>query len=219
VPPNLFKAAVAVAVLLVGIAVLVVAPWEHGNSKSRLDLATANDALAIAAPGAKISISSEELSSDDYPSNRAEPGAYPPALSKATAMTPEWHRFAAMVDRICAVSFNYMIAEEQQTRQIAYEQHWTDSRATAAMLQLSSDEDARILRATVVLGESPEEQDLFARWRANVAERTDLYRQAGRAALGGNLGLAREIFNRTGPIKDDSDDLGQHFGLRICTSN
>jgi hypothetical protein len=120
VPPKLFKG--SVAVLLVAIAVLAIAAWARDDQSARgqgsasasvadhydasgrvnvpsLDLATANRALAVAAPGLKVRISSAELESDDYPSDEAQNGAYAPAPSTADGMTSEWHKYAAMVDR------------------------------------------------------------------------------------------------------------------------
>src|SRR3954462_14150382 len=114
-PPKAFQG--IVAVLLIAIAVLVVAPWERGSA-SGLDLDTANDALAVAAPGAGVEISDEELSSEDYPPDETAPGAYPAAPSLANGMTPEWHKYAAMVDRVCALSWNYMrVAEARAAEQ------------------------------------------------------------------------------------------------------
>jgi hypothetical protein len=103
--------------------------------------------------------------------------------------------------------------------QVAYTHHWTEQRAAATMWRLTSDEDARILRATAILGQPPGEQALFASWRANVAMRTKLFRQAGRAAAAGDFQLAQRICARIARLKRAADELGQRFGLRICTSN
>jgi hypothetical protein len=240
VPPKLFKG--SVAVLLVAIAVLAVAAWARDGESARgegspsanaadhygasgrasvprLDLAKANRALAAAAPGLKVRISRAELESDDYPSGEAQPGAYAPAPSTAEGMTHEWHKYAAMVDRSCALSYNYMLALKARAAQVAYRDGWTEERAVATDWRLTSDEDARILRATAVLGQPPTQQRLFASWRGNVRERTRLFLAASRAAAAGDFALAQRICARILRLKNKADQLGQRFGLRICTSN
>ncbi len=215
-PPKLFLG--LVAALLVAIPLLAIAPWEH-SSASGLDLATANAALAVAAPGAGVQISDQELSSDDYPSDETAPGAYPAAPSFAKQMTPEWHKYAAMVDRICALSWNYMRAVQARAARHAFAARWTQTRAAAASWQFDSDEDARIHEATSVLGQPPAQQSLFAAWRANVARRSALFQRASQAAAAGNFALVQRICRRITRLKAQADEFGQRFGLRICTSN
>lgn len=215
-PPKLFIG--LVAALLFAIPLLAIAPWEH-TSAYGLDVATANNALAIAAPGAGVRISDEELSSSDYPTDDTAPGAYPAAPSFAKQMTPEWHTYAAMVDRICALSWNYMRAVQARAARHAFAARWTQTRAAAAMWQFSSDEDARILQATGVLGQAPAQQFLFDSWRANVARRSALFQRASEAAAAGNFDLAQRICRKIARLKIQADELGQRFGLRICTSN
>jgi hypothetical protein len=207
-----------VAVFLVTITVLVVASGGSGSAGG-LDLATANDALAVAAPGAGVSISSEELEAKDFPPSETAPGAYPAAPSFAKGMTPEWHKYAAMVDRVCALSWNYMRVAKARALQQAYAERWTQTHAAARTWRLTSDEDARILQATDVLGQPPAEQVLFAKWRANVARRTTLFADAGRASAAGDFGLVQRICRKITRLKAQADELGQRFGLQICTSN
>ena len=215
-PPKLFIG--TVVGLLFAIPLLAIAPWEH-SSASGLDLATANNALALAAPGAGVRISDEEFSSNDYPTDDTSPGAYPAAPSLAKQMTPEWHKYAAMVDRVCALSWNYMRAVQARAGRQAFAARWTQTRAAAAMWQFDSDEDARILQATTVLGKPPAQQFLFASWRANVARRSALFQRASKAAAAGNFDLVQRICRKITRLKTQADELGQRFGLRICTSN
>jgi hypothetical protein len=218
VSPNLFKG--TVGAVLIAIAVLAFAPWDHGSaSATDMDLATANHALAAAAPGLGVTVSEEELSSPDYPPDDGSPGGYAPAPSYARGMTPEWHEFAGMVDRACAVSWNFMLAQRARAQKAAYEHLWTAEHASATVWKLNSSEDARILRATAILGQPPREQALFASWRANVATRTGLFRRASRAAAAGRFDLVQRICARITRLKAEADELGQRFGLRICTSN
>jgi hypothetical protein len=216
VPPKVFIG--IVAALLVMIPLLAMAPWEQTRA-SGLDLTTANNALALAAPGAGVRISDAELSSDDYPSDQVAPGAYPAAPSYAKGMTPEWHKYAAMVDRICALSWNYMRAVEARAARQAVAARWTQSRAAAASWRFSSDEDARIHQATSVLGQPPAEQPLFASWRANVARRSALFERASQAAEAGKWDVVQRICREITRLKAQADEMGQRFGLRICTSN
>lgn len=207
-----------VAALLVAIPVLAIAPWEH-TGEPGLDLATANNALAVAAPGAGVRISDEEFSSNDYSSDDTSPGAYPAAPSLAKQMTPEWRKYAAMVDRVCALSWNYMRAVQARAARHAFAAGWTQTRAAAATWQFSSDEDARILEATGLLGEAPAQQSLFASWRANVARRSALFQRASEAAAAGKFDVVQRICREITRLKTQADELGQRFGLRICTSN
>jgi hypothetical protein len=134
-------------------------------------------------------------------------------------MTSEWHKYAGMVDRTCALSWNYMRLMQYRAGQVASANHWTERRAAGAMWRLDGDEDARIHQATAILGQPPQEQALFASWRANVATRSNLFYRAGRAAAAGNFALAQRICARISRLKVVADRLGQRFGLRICTSN
>jgi hypothetical protein len=235
VSPKLFRG--IVAALLVLIAALAISAWKQGGggkagspgsaaaatarspAVAELDLATANSALGAAAPGAGVRITRAELLSSDYPSGHVAPGAYAPAPSYARGMTRAWHTYAAMVDRVCALSWNYMRIVQARGGQVAYERHWTEQRAAATMWSTTADEDARILNATAILGQPPRRQALFARWRANVAHRTALFRQASRAARVGNFRRVQRICARINRLKAQADRLGQRFGLRICTSN
>lgn len=207
-----------VAGLLVLIALFLVAPWADGGATG-LDLATANAALAVAGPGTGVRISSDELEAKDYPPAETPLGVYPAAPSLAKNMTPEWHKYAAMVDRVCATSWNYMRAMEARAAVQAYKRRWNTTKSAAASWRFSSDEDLRILQATAILGQPPKEQVLFASWRANVARRSALFHRASLAAAAGNFELVQRICREITRLKTQADELGQRFGLRICTSN
>ena len=147
--PKLFQG--IVAGLLVLIALFLVAPWADGGTTG-LDLATANAALAVAGPGTGVQISSNELEAKDYPPGETPPGTYLAAPSLAKNMTPEWHKYAAMVDRVCATSWNYMRMMESRAAVQAYKRGWNTTKSAAASWRFSSDEDLRILQATAILG-------------------------------------------------------------------
>jgi hypothetical protein len=196
-----------VGVLLAAIVVLALSPWTlfAGTSHSRGLL---TGATPVPGPGPP-----------DYPPDHTPPGYYQPAPSTAAGMTHEWAVYAASVDRICATSFNYALALVARTNQVAQAQGWSDARAESAVVRLWSQEDGRIHRATALLGPPPARPLLFSRWRANVARRTDLFAQASQAAAQGRFDREGRILERIHVLKGRSDKIGQHFGLRICTSN
>jgi hypothetical protein len=181
---------IAAGLLVAVIAVLLLAPWESSGDPSASDRATA-----------------------------ASLGYYPPAPSNAVGMTPAWREFADNVDRICAGSFNYALGVEAQARRTARVRGWSEARAESAVVSAWADEDDRIVVATAELGQPPRRADLFARWRANVAHRTSLWRQMSEAAGAGRFDVEGQIHDEITQQKKRADELGQRFGLRICTSN
>lgn len=134
-------------------------------------------------------------------------------------MTPEWRSYADTVDRICAMSFNYAIAENSRTEQRAEASGWSNPRAEAAVVRNWANEDLRIHEATAQIGKPPARPALFQRWRENVAARTALFFDASAAAGRGDFGKESHILKNIVRLKKKSDRLGQRFGLRICTSN
>ena len=161
-----------------------------------------------------------EQSGDSASRTSQQPaGFYPPAPSKAVGMTPQWRAFADSVDRICATSYNRSLGIDAHLRQVASLRGWSERRLEQALLGVWNDQARTILRSTEALGEPPRRADLFARWRANVAKRAVLRRRAAQAVGQGHWPAYRAFMNRLSPLKDRSDEIGQRFGLRICTSN
>jgi hypothetical protein len=154
-----------------------------------------------------------------HPPDQVPPGAYPPAPSTAVGMTPKWRSFADTVDRICALSFNYAIADQARTQRTATAGGWSDAAAEAAVVRVWAREDLRIHQATARIGRPPERPFLFQHWRANVATRTALFFDAAAVASRGDFDREGRIMDRILRLKKTSDKLGQRFGLRICTSN
>lgn len=176
--------------LVAVLLLLLIAPWEHfGDSPPE-------DASVVASPG-----------------------FYPPAPSTAVGMTPEWRASADSVDRICAVSYNQALGIEAQLERVAALRGWSDARLEKARLGVWNEQAMTILRSTEALGKPPKHADLFASWRTNVARRAGLRHQAAQAAGKGRWHAYRDFMNRIYPLKDRSDEIGQRFGLRICTSN
>ena len=178
--------------------------------------------LIAAAVSALLVLGSREQSEGDPRSAEETPqelGYYPPAPSTAVGMTPEWREFAFQVDRICGESYNEAVATEAQVAQIGKLRGWNDRQAEEARLAVWNHQARTILRSTAALGAPPERPDLLSRWRSNVARRAALRNQAAEAAGQGRWGAYREFMNRIYPLKGRSDEIGQSFGLRICTSN
>jgi hypothetical protein len=147
------------------------------------------------------------------------PGFYPPEDSTAVGMTPEWREFADQVDRICALSFNYMKRQQARIYAIGTSRGWTRERMESSWVRWYAWQGRTILKTTAKLGQPPERNDLFQDWRANVRQRAGLQAQAAAKAAEGDFAGEVAIRDRISGLKSDSDRLGQAFGLRICTSN
>jgi hypothetical protein len=88
-----------------------------------------------------------------------------------------------------------------------------------ARLRLWSTQGTLILRATAELGRPPAEAALFKRWRANVATRRAVRNAAADEGERGGTPRFYALLDRLDQLKERSDEIGQRFGLRICTSN
>jgi hypothetical protein len=169
-----------------------------------------------ASPAAVAKRASE---SDVHVPDEVPSGYYPPAPSKAKNITPEWRDFADTVDRICALSFNYALADQARTQQVARARGWSGPEAEAAVVRIWAEQTSRIVKATARLGSPPARPALYQRWRANVGHRSDLFYSASAAAQRGDAQRESRILAQIHRLKGRSDKLGQRFGLRICTSN
>lgn len=147
------------------------------------------------------------------------PGYYPPAPSEAVGMTPEWRRFADGIDRLCAQSFNFAIAVDARTQELAKLRGWSRARTEAAVVKVWAEQVATISLGATRAGAPPRRQRLFDRWRSNVAQRAALFNRASEEAGAGNFAVESRLLDRIHRLKARSDELGQRFGLRICTSN
>jgi uncharacterized RDD family membrane protein YckC len=149
----------------------------------------------------------------------SKPNSYPPADSLAGEMTPAWRAFAYEVDRACATNFNDG-QRELAALDAQVETHgMSTNQAEAAYRFIQAEHQQRTYDAIAALGQPPAKPRLFSRWLANVGRRAELMRQTGRAWLQGDRRLTQVRSLRIIALKIDADWLGQHFGLRICTSN
>jgi hypothetical protein len=207
--PDLVVKILAGGALLLGV-IAVIASMTSDSSPSPSDPGFNAEPAALA----EVATESEVTVPDDVP-----PGVYPPAESTAVGMTPEWRKFADAVDRICALSYNYTLAREARLEQRAKQEGWGDPKWEVERLRLWSTQGTLILQATAKLGPPPAEADLFKRWRANVAMRRAVRNAAADAGEGGGNPRFYALLDRLTRLKDQSDVIGQRFGLRICTSN
>jgi hypothetical protein len=200
----------AVFLVLAGVVALVVIERVDSSDSSAQTAQTPSPQSPE--PVAGQSQRARDLAADEL-------GYYPPAPSRAVGMTAEWREFAATIDRVCATTYNYALAGEEQVHRAAVLGNWGEAKAEAARVAIWSHQGPQIQLAAAKLGSPPQKAGLFERWIANVMARSALYRRASRAAARGDFGREAEICDRIQRLKLASDRLGQRFGLRICTSN
>ena len=188
--------------------IAVIASLSSGPSTDDSDFNANPAAIAETAKQSDVTVP------DDVP-----PGYYPPAASTAVGMTPEWRKFADAVDRICGLTYNYTLAREARLRQAADRGGWSDARWETSRLRLWSTQGSLILKATARLGQPPAEAALFKRWRSNVALRRAVRNAAADEGEAGGTPRFYALLDRLNRLKQQSDVIGQRFGLRICTSN
>ena len=132
---------------------------------------------------------------------------YAPADSLAGPMTPDWRDFADDVDHICARNNNAMIADLSAATTSSEGWHIQHLHQTDTYREIAA------------LGEPPARPELFHRWLANVGLRASKMEQVSQALAEGRSKTAILVSQQIDALKVDANWLGQHFGLRICTSN
>jgi hypothetical protein len=144
-------------------------------------------------------------------------GYYPPVPSLAEGMTPEWRAFADQVDRICAYNVNRAMAGQAQ---IEDAMQGRDSNEIEAAIHYNWAAGQRATFEMVAdLGPPPAKPRLLERWRQNVGFRGELFTRGGDAWLHRSGAGSDAIHDRIHRLKATANELGQRFGLRICTSN
>jgi hypothetical protein len=132
---------------------------------------------------------------------------YAPAESLAGPMSDEWRDFADKVDQTCARNFNAMQVDLANTS--------TDSDGWHVQYL----HELATYREVQALGEPPARPGLLHRWLANVRHRAELMETISQALATGDQTRAKMAEERIPAAKIDANWIGQHFGLRICTSN
>jgi hypothetical protein len=146
-------------------------------------------------------------------------GGYAPAPSLAGEMTPEWSDFADRVDHACASNFNAGQRELAGLEDEAKERGLTENEGEAAYRFIQATHQQATHDEIASFGEPPARPELFHRWLDNVGRRAQLMRAIGQAWLADDHRLVAVRSLQLTAHKIDADWLGQHFGLRICTSN
>jgi hypothetical protein len=144
---------------------------------------------------------------------------YSPAPSLAGEMTPEWRDFAEQVDRACASNFNAGQSELANLDEEIQERGLTEDEGEAEYRFIQAKHQQDTYDEIAGFGEPPARPELFHQWLENVGTRAHLMRAIGQAWLAGDERLIAVRNLRLDALKIDADWLGQHFGLRICTSN
>jgi hypothetical protein len=134
-------------------------------------------------------------------------------------MTPEWEEFAAEIDRACARNFNAMQVDLEQVWEQSDSEGWDDAATASASWHVQSIHQADTHREVTALGEPPAKAELFNRWAATIDYRARLMEEVSQAWSEGDERAANVARLRVEGSKVDANWLGQHFGLRICTSN
>ena len=147
------------------------------------------------------------------------PGTYPPAPSTAGPMSEESVNYAMTVDRICASTFNESLSRESAIGDLSEARGWPESREAAAVQRLWAANQATLHDMVEGLGSPPAKAALVNRWLDNVERRGELYAEMADASEAGRITRGNRIWSEITGLKARSDEIGQSFGLRICTSN
>lgn len=201
VPPKVFNSIVLALAMAAGL--LLLEPW-GGSDRSEAE------------PGEVAALTQSQSERDRV---AARQGYYPPAPSTAGEMSPKWREFAAQVDRICAVTYNQMMASMGQVEVLGKRRGWSEERVEEARMQISANQGPQIVHFTEQLGKPPGRADLFYRWRAMVARRAAIRDRAATAAGDGEWREYHRLCDRNILLKERGDVIGQRYGLQICTSN
>ena len=102
---------------------------------------------------------------------------------------------------------------------VVAQQGWTRRQTNAVLLRSWATSQHETHDRIAALGPPPERPELFASWLRNVGARARLMDARAAAYERGDARAHRRIDQRIYALKAQANDMGQHFGLRICTSN
>jgi hypothetical protein len=139
---------------------------------------------------------------------------YPRVPSLAGEVSPARARFIRATDDTCVRT--YPPVARAYDAVMAYA---ADPARQLAAYAAYVDAHAEQLRALERLGDPPDGARLHARWLGNMRLRIRLERAELRAAWAGDHERVRAIDRRIGRLKMRGNEVGQHFGLTVCTSN
>jgi hypothetical protein len=159
-------------------------------------------------------VQAEERLAEARPSRRPTDWYYPKVPSLAGEVSPERAVFIRDTDATCARTF--------VAARVAYEAVVAaagDPARELAAYAAYVDAHAAQLRALEALGRPPDGAALHARWIGNMRERIRLERAVLRLAQAGEHERVAGIHRRIGELKMVGNEVGQRFGLQVCTSN
>jgi hypothetical protein len=139
---------------------------------------------------------------------------YPKVPSLATTVSPARSRFIRATDRTCARTFPAAKAAAEAIVAAAGDPE-RELTAYAAYVEAH----AAQLRALERLGVPPDGADLHRRWIANMRTRVRLERAGLRYAVARDRERVQATNGRIGELMLLGNEIGQRFGLQVCTSN
>jgi hypothetical protein len=151
-----------------------------------------------------------------YPDRQTE---YAPAESLAGPMTPEWRDFADEVDHVCARNLNATQSDVDGVRDQSDDEGWSGATTSSAEWHVQAVHQAETQREVLALGRPPAQPELFQEWATSVGRRAQLMEDVSQAWGREDRNVAEVGRLRLEGMKIDANWVGQHFGLRICTSN
>jgi hypothetical protein len=139
---------------------------------------------------------------------------YPKVPSLAGQVSAERSAFIEATDATCERTFRAMREAGEGIVAVLGD----PARELAAYDRYVDAHEAQ-LRSLERLGEPPDGARLHSRWIENLRTRIRLERAQVRAGAAGEFDRARATFARIGRLMVRGNELGQRFGLRVCTSN
>jgi hypothetical protein len=146
-------------------------------------------------------------------------GEVPPAPSHAGSMTSDWKTFAVSVDETCASVFNASNAASAMADQKAARRGVPGYKRDSMRWAYTANAMEREYRVVKAMGDPPAKAGLFHRWLRIAGERARLMRTMTTASANRDGALESRTYTRITQLKKKANQLGQRFGLRICTSN
>jgi hypothetical protein len=139
---------------------------------------------------------------------------YPKVPSLAGQLSAARRRFISRTDQTCAASYGRTRAASEAFQDAAGDLA-LQTEFFAAYVDAHNDQ----LLALEGLGTPPDGVALHRRWLDNFRLRIKLERRVLRLTRAGRIEEARRVYQRLDPLKMAGNEVGQRFGLQVCTSN
>ena len=161
-----------------------------------------------------VGVDAKRRLANALPPRRPTDWYYPQVPSLAGSISQARRRFIRRTDNACAGTFGAARAYYEATVRAA-----GNPASELAAYSAYVDAHAAQLRTLGALGAPPDGVRLHARWLDNMRARIRLEREVLRLAAAGDAARVRAAHSRIARLKLLGNELGQRFGLRICTSN